>query len=201
MLTTLTTLTPDELSKALRGLSREAKAEVLELLELREQNKPEPVIDNRPSIDEMFRAVEPSSAWDMAVDQHYQRLDRATPWPVDLHGISVGDSLSAMHERFESLQAQAEALARADGHQDPSTMARKPEEAEDDQLERLQRAVTRRGGPIPRRDLLDSVIANTQEQQEQQRKAERVAAPPADDRLADFRNQGPLGWQVPGTDC
>ena len=43
-------LNREELSRALNGLSLDDKRELLELLELREQNKPEPVIDNRPSI-------------------------------------------------------------------------------------------------------------------------------------------------------
>jgi hypothetical protein len=82
--------------------------------------------------------------------------------------------LDALYERFSSLRAEAKALAIADGYSDPCDAPRKPEEAEDDQLDRLRRAVTRRGGPLPRDLLLDSVIADTQEQQEHRRAQERA---------------------------
>jgi hypothetical protein len=42
--------------------------------------------------------------------------------------LAVKDRLDQMRAHFGSLHAEAEALTRADGHQDPRTIARKVEE-------------------------------------------------------------------------
>ena len=118
-------LNREELSRALNGLSLDDKRELLELLELREQNKPEPVIDNRPTLDELFlsyndqlaeRSGDPD-AWRAADEAHrdaYQRhMDRLSSERPRLPGQPT---LDLMYQLFRELDALATEAAIADGH-------------------------------------------------------------------------------------
>jgi hypothetical protein len=70
-------------------------------------------------------------------------------------------------------------------------VVRKPEEI-DDPLERLKRAAGKRA-PLAKDELLDVVVSATEERQREER-VQRAAAPLAEDKLGDFRNQGPLNY-------
>jgi hypothetical protein len=199
---------------ALAGLNQNEKLELLELLELREQNKPEPVIDTRPSLDELFhsyndklaeRSGDPA-AWRAADEAHRAAFDRhigrLSPAPPARKSTVLrrptSEEMQTLFDEVHARVREATDCARRDGCPPANEINfRKPEEI-DDELGRLKNAVARKG-IIPRDLLLDAVVGNT-EQQEQQRRAEerahqsiqaeqdaRYYKPAPTEALADFR--------------
>jgi hypothetical protein len=189
------TWTEADVHLALANLSMTDKQQLLTLLQERERLEAERPPDSRPLLDELFLpdASHAEDTWYQVVDGHFHRLESERPWPAGHQSLGVKDSLDQMRAHFVSLLAQAEALARADGHEDPRDAPRKVEAEPDDDLDRLRRAVTRRDGPIPRRDLLDAVVANTQEQEQYRKEQERAelaakAEQEKDEKLSWFRD-------------
>jgi hypothetical protein len=172
-------LNREELSRALNGLSLDDKRELLELLESREQNKPEPLIDNRPTLDELFHSYNDqlaersgdAAAWASANRAHqsaYEKhLARLSPPPARRTTVARHPTAEEMHALFaeaHTLVTEAIECARADGYPPASEINfRKPEEI-DDPLARMRKAAGKRA-PLARDELLDVVLGVTEDRQ------------------------------------
>jgi hypothetical protein len=194
-------LTRDELSRALSGLSLEDKRELLELLEQLEEQKPEPVVDIRPSLESFCDQIRDEvaaksgnrdgylaadAAHQAAVKRITARLARERP------NLDAPPSLEALCQDFQEVTE----LARSEGF--PPAEVRPPEPATepDDPLDRLRRSAVRRA-PLARDELLDVVLGRTEEQEQQRRaeeRAQRAAATEVVDKLDGFRGIGPLSY-------
>jgi hypothetical protein len=204
---------------ALRGLTPSERLELLELLEARERNKPEPVVDNRLSIADLFGAVVDEAAQKSGDRVAYIEADRVHQAAIRRHTARLAKdrphsdappSLDALQREYQHIVE----VTRADGAPPADEVVRPPAPAPlpDDSLDRLKRAAGRRG-VIPRDLLLDSVIGATE--QEQQRRAEeraqqsiraeqdaRYYKPTPPEALADFRGHTEAPLTPPSySDC
>jgi hypothetical protein len=181
-------------------LTTAEQQELLQLLEIRAREEAEAPRDDRTPIAELFRSVEDEAAEASGDPPAYRTASASHTTAVKRHterllkGRQLSEQVGLVE--LQTIYTEAVEASRVEGCLPAWEVVKPPAPPppEPDPLERMRKAAGRRA-PLARDELLDVVLGRTE--QEQQRRVEerqRAAATEVVDKLADFRNQGPLNY-------